>query len=99
MFLGYTLTGLNESTHGLTAHLQLAGEECNAFGVDIKSLTVEVTYETDSRYGDISVHDCPNILQDYTSIFTTPKKHNSKYLNQSSLVQLLHLNHTKPPPI
>jgi len=33
----------------LKAHLQLAGPACNAFGSDVDALTIEVTYETQSR--------------------------------------------------
>ena len=38
-----------ETNTGLTAHLQLAGPGCNAFGRDINVLTIEITYETNSR--------------------------------------------------
>ena len=47
---GYKLQLLTETNIGLTAHLRLAGPACNAFGTDVDSLTVEVTYETQSRY-------------------------------------------------
>ncbi|GJJ08973.1 hypothetical protein Clacol_003194 [Clathrus columnatus] len=41
---GYFLTGLSEFVHGLSAHHQLAGQGCNAFGVDIKNLTIETPW-------------------------------------------------------
>ena len=47
--VGYDLTSVKTSEHGLVANLVLAGEECHAYGADRKSLTVEVTYETDTR--------------------------------------------------
>jgi hypothetical protein len=47
---GYELQSLTETNTGLTAHLRLAGPACNAFGTDVDSLTVKVTYETQSRY-------------------------------------------------
>lgn len=48
--LGYALSRLHENEFGLTAQLNLAGEPCDAFGHDISNLTIEVTYETGSRY-------------------------------------------------
>jgi alpha-glucosidase len=47
---GYILRDLSETQNGLTAKLDLAGPACNAFGADIANLTVQVTYETQSRY-------------------------------------------------
>ena len=47
---GYTLSGLQETKTGLTAQLNLAGPECNAFGQDVANLTLEVTYDSDTRY-------------------------------------------------
>ncbi|KAI5116414.1 hypothetical protein M0805_008490 [Coniferiporia weirii] len=46
---GYTLSSLQNTAAGLTARLSLAGPECNAFSNDISNLTIEVTYETQSR--------------------------------------------------
>lgn len=47
---GYSLHSLSETDSGLTARLNLAGPACNAFGVDIADLTIEVNYETETRY-------------------------------------------------
>jgi len=47
--LGYKLVSIKESNIGLTARLSLIGSPCNAFGDDISDLTVQVTYETDTR--------------------------------------------------
>ncbi|EMD41237.1 glycoside hydrolase family 31 protein [Gelatoporia subvermispora B] len=46
---GYTLTGLKETSSGITAHLNLAGNACDAFGSDIANLTLEVTHDTKTR--------------------------------------------------
>ncbi|KDQ51365.1 glycoside hydrolase family 31 protein [Jaapia argillacea MUCL 33604] len=56
---GYTLTNLQESSTGLTAHLDLAGPACNAFGNDIANLTIEVTYETQTRL-HVNIYDTAN---------------------------------------
>ncbi|KAG6326515.1 hypothetical protein ID866_12574, partial [Astraeus odoratus] len=45
---GYALSSLVESENGLSAQLQLSGPACNAFGVDITDLTLEVTYQSQS---------------------------------------------------
>ncbi|OAX37681.1 hypothetical protein K503DRAFT_219980 [Rhizopogon vinicolor AM-OR11-026] len=47
---GYTLGSLQESVIGLTAQLSLAGPACNAFGLDISDLTIEITYQSQSTY-------------------------------------------------
>ncbi|KIM36315.1 glycoside hydrolase family 31 protein [Hebeloma cylindrosporum] len=46
---GYALNSLQESDTGLTARLSLFGPACNAFGMDVPSLAIEVTYESNSR--------------------------------------------------
>jgi alpha-glucosidase len=51
---GYTLRDLSETQNGLTAKLDLAGPACNAFGADIANLTIQVTYETQSRYASVN---------------------------------------------
>ena len=47
--IGYKLSGLHETKTGLTAQLSLAGPACNAFGHDVADLTLEVTYDTQTR--------------------------------------------------
>ena len=43
---GYQLVGEpKQSAHGFTAQLALAGEACNAYGVDLGNLTLSVVYE------------------------------------------------------
>ncbi|KAF9062556.1 galactose mutarotase-like domain-containing protein [Rhodocollybia butyracea] len=46
---GYSLQSLQESSTGLVARLSLAGAPCNAFGNDFNNLTLQVTYETETR--------------------------------------------------
>ncbi|OCH87274.1 hypothetical protein OBBRIDRAFT_837500 [Obba rivulosa] len=46
---GYTLIELKETRSGITARLNLAGDACNAFGQDIADLTLQVTYDTQTR--------------------------------------------------
>ncbi|CAO1630076.1 unnamed protein product [Sympodiomycopsis kandeliae] len=43
---GYKIVGEpQQASGGFTANLELAGEACNAYGVDIKNLTLAVVYE------------------------------------------------------
>ncbi|TBU42736.1 glycosyl hydrolases family 31-domain-containing protein [Dichomitus squalens] len=53
---GYTLSSLHETKTGLTAALSLAGPACNAFGHDIANLTLEVTYDTQTRL-HVNIYD------------------------------------------
>ncbi|KAH9947335.1 glycosyl hydrolases family 31-domain-containing protein [Amylocystis lapponica] len=53
---GYTLTSLTETLSGFTASLDLAGPACNAFGHDISNLTLDVTYESDTRL-HVNIYD------------------------------------------
>ncbi|KAJ7307818.1 glycosyl hydrolases family 31-domain-containing protein [Mycena albidolilacea] len=63
---GYSLHSLLETEHGLTASLNLTGPACNAFGTDITHLTIEVTYETQTRL-HVNIFDTAN------SQFTIPE--------------------------
>ncbi|KAJ7861406.1 glycosyl hydrolases family 31-domain-containing protein [Mycena olivaceomarginata] len=63
---GYSLHSLSETDDGLTARLNLAGPACNAFGVDVEDLTIEVKYETETR-----LH--VNIFDTVNSQFTIPE--------------------------
>jgi alpha-glucosidase len=47
---GYLLSEVDELESGMIARLMLAGSACNAFGTDIHDLTVQVTYESKTRY-------------------------------------------------
>ncbi|KAF8133622.1 hypothetical protein K438DRAFT_2031359 [Mycena galopus ATCC 62051] len=46
---GYFLQSLAETANGMTAKLNLAGAACNIFGEDVANLTIQVTYETETR--------------------------------------------------
>lgn len=48
---GYTATNVVTSGPNLTASLVLAGEVCNAYGPDIETLNLQVTYETGASEG------------------------------------------------
>jgi hypothetical protein len=50
--VGYDITSVETSEYGLIANLVLAGKECHAYGTDRKDLIVEVTYETNTRWGN-----------------------------------------------
>ncbi|CEH13581.1 glycoside hydrolase family 31 protein [Ceraceosorus bombacis] len=60
---GYKLDSpINESEHGFTAPLSLAGVECHAYGYDINNLTLSVVYETVDR---MHVHIYDTDLKQY----------------------------------
>ncbi|KAK0793754.1 hypothetical protein LTR75_011022 [Friedmanniomyces endolithicus] len=46
---GYKASDVQETTAGLTADLTLAGQECNAYGNDVKDLTLSVQYQSRER--------------------------------------------------
>ncbi|EED85775.1 hypothetical protein POSPLDRAFT_93878 [Postia placenta Mad-698-R] len=62
---GYTLTTLTETSTGLTANLNLAGDACNAFGLDIANLSLHVNYDSNERL-HVHIYDTAN------SQFTIP---------------------------
>jgi len=57
--LGYALSDLKSTQNGIEASLFLAGPACNALGVDIPKLTLQVTYETTSRL-HVNIFDTAN---------------------------------------
>ncbi|KAF9883779.1 hypothetical protein FE257_002809 [Aspergillus nanangensis] len=46
---GYRASNVEQSSNGLTAKLQLAGESCNVYGTDVDSLTLTVEYQAEDR--------------------------------------------------
>ncbi|KAJ8583907.1 hypothetical protein M405DRAFT_827759 [Rhizopogon salebrosus TDB-379] len=56
---GYALGSLQESDIGLTAQLTLAGPACNAYGLDISYLSIEVTYQSQSTL-HVKIYDTAN---------------------------------------
>ncbi|KAF8587489.1 glycoside hydrolase family 31 protein [Ramaria rubella] len=63
---GYSLASQQNTEHGIVAQLELAGVACYAFGLDMKNLTIEVTYESQTR-----LH--VNIFDTDQSQFTVPE--------------------------
>ncbi|CAO1619320.1 unnamed protein product [Parajaminaea phylloscopi] len=60
---GYRLVGQpHDAASGFTASLALAGDACNAFGVDIKNLTLAVVYEKPEQ---LHVHIYDTAKQQY----------------------------------
>ncbi|KAG1814614.1 glycoside hydrolase family 31 protein [Suillus subaureus] len=83
---GYTLGSLQESDIGLTAQLTLAGPACNAFGLDIANLTIEVTYQSQSTL-HVKIYDTAN--QQFTipeSVIERPAAPTTSYTGNSDLV-------------
>ncbi|KAH7923368.1 glycoside hydrolase family 31 protein [Leucogyrophana mollusca] len=83
---GYALESLVESDTGLTALLELAGPACNAFGEDIKSLAIEVTYESRARV-HVKIFDTAN--KQFTipeSVIARPPAPAVSYKSDSDLV-------------
>ncbi|KAI0338173.1 glycoside hydrolase family 31 protein [Trametopsis cervina] len=78
---GYILTNLEQTATGLTAHLGLAGTPCNAFGQDVSNLTLQVTYDSDTRL-HVNVYDTKQ------SQFTVP----SSVVSLSPARQTVHEN-------
>lgn len=46
---GYKASNVHQSSKGFTATLQLAGEPCNAYGIDVDSLDLSVEYQAKDR--------------------------------------------------
>ncbi|KLO16236.1 glycoside hydrolase family 31 protein [Schizopora paradoxa] len=83
---GYSLSFLKTTSTGLTAKLNLAGPACNAFGSDIANLTIEVTYETQSRL-HVNIFDTAN--QQFTvpdNVVERPPSPTTSFTKGSDLV-------------
>ncbi|THU98207.1 hypothetical protein K435DRAFT_777589 [Dendrothele bispora CBS 962.96] len=83
---GYELQNLEENQFGLTAKLSLAGPACNAFGIDISNLTIQVTYETTSR---LHVNIFDTAQKQFTipeEVISRPDPPTSSFVNSSDLV-------------
>ncbi|KAL4970759.1 glycosyl hydrolases family 31-domain-containing protein [Aspergillus stella-maris] len=46
---GYIASNVQQTSNGFTASLGLAGDSCNVYGTDVKSLTLEVQYQDTDR--------------------------------------------------
>ncbi|KAL0942150.1 alpha-glucosidase [Colletotrichum truncatum] len=58
---GYKASQVQTSSTGLTAELSLAGEPCDAYGIDLKDLTLTVEYQTDTRL-HVKIQDANNTV-------------------------------------
>ncbi|RPD64745.1 hypothetical protein L227DRAFT_560555 [Lentinus tigrinus ALCF2SS1-6] len=84
---GYTLSSLQETETGLTAQLSLSGDACNAFGHDVVNLTLEVTYDTETRL-HVNIYDTVDSQFTIPSsvIELAPGSNDSSLKNNSDLV-------------
>ncbi|GJE89250.1 glycoside hydrolase family 31 protein [Phanerochaete sordida] len=90
---GYALSALHETKTGLTAQLTLAGPACNAFGRDVANLTLEVTYDSDTRL-HVNIFDTAN--SQFTiprSVIELPDPPTTSHANTSDLL----FHHTPAP--
>ncbi|KAI4860036.1 glycoside hydrolase family 31 protein [Hypoxylon rubiginosum] len=69
---GYTASNVVTTASGLTADLVLAGEACNVYGADVQDLTLEVSYDTETRL-HVKIQDAANsVYQVPESVFPRP---------------------------
>ncbi|KAL4994315.1 Alpha/beta-glucosidase agdC [Aspergillus recurvatus] len=69
---GYRVMNVEERSRGFTADLTLASTPCNAYGVDIENLRLEVDYQTDQRL-HVMIYDADeNVYQVPDSVFPRP---------------------------
>ena len=61
---GYRASNVRNNNHGFTADLTLAGQPCNAFGTDIKDLSLVVDYQAKER---LNVRIVPKHIAPYNS--------------------------------
>lgn len=52
---GYSASIQEQTSTSLTANLKLSGEPCNAYGADIESLILTVTYETGMNFPVLAI--------------------------------------------
>ncbi|KND87644.1 putative alpha/beta-glucosidase agdC [Tolypocladium ophioglossoides CBS 100239] len=79
---GYKASNVKATDSGLTADLSLAGAPCNAYGTDLKDLTLTVTYETDDRV-HVKIQDKDNqVYQVPESVFPRPGGSSSANANK-----------------
>ncbi|KAF8510825.1 glycosyl hydrolases family 31-domain-containing protein [Hysterangium stoloniferum] len=83
---GYALSRFQNNEHGLTAHLSLSGKACNAFGLDINDLTIQVTYESQNRL-HVNIFDADKTQFTIpTSVIPRPSPPTSSHTRTSDLV-------------
>ncbi|KAI1851076.1 hypothetical protein JX266_003741 [Neoarthrinium moseri] len=70
---GYKASNVQISSSGLTAELTLAGPACDAYGTDLTDLTLEVSYDTETRL-HVKIQDVSNnVYQIPQSVFPRPQ--------------------------
>ncbi|KIP03529.1 glycoside hydrolase family 31 protein [Phlebiopsis gigantea 11061_1 CR5-6] len=83
---GYVVSSVQETKTGLIARLSLAGPSCNAFGLDVEDLALEVDYESDSRL-HVNIYDVEG--QQFTiprSVIDVPEPTANTHTSSSDLV-------------
>ncbi|KAI0179275.1 glycoside hydrolase family 31 protein [Hypoxylon sp. FL1284] len=89
---GYTASNVVTTASGLTADLTLAGDACNVYGTDLQDLTLEVSYETETRL-HVKIQDADNnVYQVPESVFPRPSAPGS-----DSAQSALKFNYTESP--
>ncbi|KAI1380693.1 glycoside hydrolase family 31 protein [Hypoxylon crocopeplum] len=74
---GYTASNVAETASGLTADLTLAGDACNVYGTDLQDLTLEVSYDSETRL-HVKIQDAANsVYQVPESVFDRPAAQSS----------------------
>ncbi|KAK8036076.1 alpha-glucosidase [Apiospora rasikravindrae] len=69
---GYTASDVQQSTHGLSASLKLAGTACNSFGRDVQDLKLTINYDNENRL-HVKIEDGKSIAyQVPESVFPRP---------------------------
>ncbi|TVY37447.1 putative alpha/beta-glucosidase [Lachnellula occidentalis] len=82
---GYTASNVKTTSSGLTADLNLAGPACNAYGDDLKNLTLEVVYETDDRI-HVKIQDPANsVYQVPASVLPRPAASNGTHSKKANI--------------
>ncbi|KJZ71519.1 hypothetical protein HIM_09057 [Hirsutella minnesotensis 3608] len=90
---GYEAVNVVETSRGLSADLHLAGEPCNAYGTDLRNLTLEVTYEAGNRL-HVKIQDRGNqVYQVPDFVLPRPHRDNATSVRSSKLK----FSHTKAP--
>ncbi|KAG9253470.1 glycosyl hydrolases family 31-domain-containing protein [Emericellopsis atlantica] len=79
---GYKASNIVEGDTGLTADLTLAGEACNAYGLDLQDLKLVVEYQTEDRL-HVVIHDADEqVYQVPESYISRPES--SKQMNANA---------------
>ncbi|KAF2861484.1 glycoside hydrolase family 31 protein [Piedraia hortae CBS 480.64] len=69
---GYKASNVAKTPSGLKADLTLAGSPCNAYGTDLKDLTLTVEYQTDERLHVLIQDKANQVYQVPSQVFPRP---------------------------